>query len=213
MTKAHYYIISGLGADHRIFARLNLPKNHTHLAWIDNLPNEDLSSYAARMAKGIKHENPILIGLSFGGIICQEISYQLPIKQLILISTVKAKREKPWYINFSGSIRLPNLLPTLFIKKTNSITNWIFGCKSDEEKELLKSYLFEAKPAHIRWAMIHIALWDSKPSTTPNFHVHGKSDKVLPIWRVKQDVKVNGGHLALFTDAANVQQALDSKFN
>jgi len=44
------YILSGLGADQRVFSRIKFPENHTHLSWIENKSDENLQSYVARMA-------------------------------------------------------------------------------------------------------------------------------------------------------------------
>src|SRR5690625_7569048 len=66
--------------------------------------------YVKRMAKGIKHEKTILIGVSFGGVIVQEMAKLLPIEKTIIISSVKSRREFPRYMRFGSFTKLYRLL-------------------------------------------------------------------------------------------------------
>ena len=69
------YCISGLGADHRLFSRLNLPGLSLYdLPWLPNQPDEPIAHYADRMKAAIRHDNPILLGVSFGGMMAIEIA-------------------------------------------------------------------------------------------------------------------------------------------
>ncbi|HEY0434517.1 MAG TPA: hypothetical protein VGC95_11625, partial [Chitinophagaceae bacterium] len=70
------YFISGLGADRRAFYRIQMPSSIqiVHLDWIDPLPKESLNDYALRFSKLIdRHEEFILVGLSFGGMLAVEL--------------------------------------------------------------------------------------------------------------------------------------------
>jgi esterase/lipase len=48
-----------------------------------------LDDYAKRIAKKIKRENPVLIGVSFGGILVQEMAKHINTRKVIIISSVK----------------------------------------------------------------------------------------------------------------------------
>ncbi len=62
------YCISGFGADERVFSRLNFGDNNVHfIPWLLPEKKESISEYARRMAEKIHHENPVLLGRSFGG--------------------------------------------------------------------------------------------------------------------------------------------------
>lgn len=159
MNKDHYYILSGLGADHRVFARIDFPENHTHLPWIENQPNESLSDYSFRLAKGIHHENPILIGLSFGGIIAQEIAAILPVKELILISTIKSRCEKPWYFELAAKLNFVSLMPRFLLAKPNILVAYAFSLSNKDERDVLDSCFENTTTDHLRWAMNKIIRW------------------------------------------------------
>ena len=77
MTKIPVYFMPGLAASPSIFERIELPKDtfEMHLLeWFLPNKNETLQSYAKRMAEKVKHDNAVLVGVSFGGVLVQEIA-------------------------------------------------------------------------------------------------------------------------------------------
>ena len=46
-----------------------------------------------RMCEDIQHKNPVLIGVSFGGVLAQEMSRFIDLKKVIIISSVKNTNE------------------------------------------------------------------------------------------------------------------------
>lgn len=207
----HYYILSGLGADERVFSRINFPENHTHLPWIENKPNESLPDYAKRMAAGIKHENPILIGLSFGGIMAQEIAAIRPVKELILISTIKSKSEKPWFMGIAGALHLPGIMPNSLLSRANMLMKYAFTLVNPDEQEVLQSCFENVSPQHLRWAMIHIADWQGVENHTPTFHIHSDKDRIFSSNKDQADAQIHGGHFAVFTNADELNEILKSR--
>ena len=108
MNNKHIYLISGLGADERVFSRLEFPAGYeTHfLPWIQPLtPTEPIEEYAARMARRILHPNPVLLGLSFGGMMSIEIARHIPVERVVLLSSVKQKQELPTLTDYA--VRIP----------------------------------------------------------------------------------------------------------
>ncbi|MCP9751582.1 alpha/beta hydrolase, partial [Ferruginibacter sp. HRS2-29] len=84
------YLFSGLGADERVFKYLKFPGHHiVHIKWITALRNEPLAAYAKRLLEQVSTEHPILIGLSFGGIMAIEVSKLIPTEKVIIIASVK----------------------------------------------------------------------------------------------------------------------------
>ena len=85
------YFISGLGADERVFQFLDLSKiEHQFIQWNEPQKKESLSSYCKKLTEQIDlKQEIILIGISFGGIIAQEISKIIECKKVIIISSVK----------------------------------------------------------------------------------------------------------------------------
>src|SRR5688500_13870597 len=108
----HIYCLSGFGADEKVFSKLTFPGYDIHyVKW--NIPerNESLEAYAKRLIEQIRHTNPVLIGLSFGGMMCIEIARQVPVEKIILISSIKSFRERPFWMKLSGKLKLNKIFP------------------------------------------------------------------------------------------------------
>ena len=207
----HIYILSGLGADEHVFARIHFPENHTHLSWIKNTPNESLRDYAIRLASFIHHPKPILIGLSFGGIMAQEIAAILPVQEVILISTIKSKSEKPWFMGLAGALHLPDYMPNSLLKRANKLMAYAFSLVNPEEQEVLQSCFENSSPEHLKWAMKNIANWRGVQHNTPIFHINSANDRIFSGNRDQADAQIPGGHFAVYTNADELNQVLKGK--
>ncbi len=75
------------------------------------LKNESIEQYAKRMSEKIHHENPVLIGLSFGGMMCIEIAKIINTDKIIIISSVKSFHEMPWWMRLAGKLKLYKIFP------------------------------------------------------------------------------------------------------
>lgn len=205
----HYYILSGLGADERVFGRLKFPKPYTHLYWIMNRPTESLSMYAKRMAKPIVDpENSVLIGLSFGGIMAQEVAAQLNIPKLVLINTVKNRREIPWYLRVVGNLGLHKLFPFLYTRPNLEIANYLFGLQNREEKHLMYTIIKETEEDYLKWAVDKILKWYGVNHQAKVMQIHARNDRIFPIRNIQADKIISGGHFAVYSRANEAQKAL-----
>lgn len=106
------YLIPGLGADQRVFDFLDLSSFSCHyLSWIEPFKDETIESYAGRLSTQIKSAQPIIVGVSFGGIMAIEIGKQLKADKIIVISSARTKHELPWFARCIGIFRLHKLVP------------------------------------------------------------------------------------------------------
>ena len=68
----------GLAASSMVFENIRLENPNYQLYrldWIQPKKNESIKSYCLRLSKKIKHKQPILLGVSFGGIIVVDEAY------------------------------------------------------------------------------------------------------------------------------------------
>jgi pimeloyl-ACP methyl ester carboxylesterase len=204
------YIFSGLGADERVFQRLNLSDfSPTFIRWVIPECKETIEDYATRLLDQIKATDPILIGLSFGGIMAIEVAKQINTEKVILIASAKTKKEIPFYYRFAGQIRFHKLLPTRLLKSSNSITNWFFGVSSTFDKQLLKQILIDTSPTFLKWAIDKVVRWSNQTQTPNVFHIHGTSDRILPLSFVKCDLTIkNGGHFMTLNKSDELNKIL-----
>jgi len=92
MEKKHIYFMPGLGANSKIFEYISLPKDRFEMHLLEwKIPvseEESIEDYAKRMTGEIKHQNPILLGVSFGGVLVQEIAKIIAVEKVILVSSI-----------------------------------------------------------------------------------------------------------------------------
>ena len=209
MTKT-LYIFSGLGADERVFQRLDFSGySVTFVKWIVPQHNETIENYAARLIAQITCAKPTLIGLSFGGLIAIEVAKQIDTEKVILIASARMKNEIPFYYRFAGQLRLHRLLPTRLLKSSNFITNWFFGTSSTFDEQLLRQIMADTDPTFLQWAIDKVVRWKNQTQLENIFHIHGTRDRILPLSFVKCDLTVKGGgHLMTLNKADELNQIL-----
>ena len=208
------YIFSGLGADERVFQNLDFSDfSTTFIKWIVPHENESIESYATRLLDQISTTKPTLIGLSFGGIIAVEVAKQIETEKVIIIASAKTKNEIPFYYGFAGKLGLHKLLPARLLKSSNFITHWFFGTSSEFDRKLLKQILKDTDTTFLKWAIGKIVLWKNLASPKNIFHIHGTSDRILPLNFIKCNVNIeNGGHLMTLNKADELNQILKNQF-
>lgn len=204
------YCISGLGADERAFSKIAVEGYKVIcLPWLTPLPKETISNYAKRMSEGIKEENPVLAGVSFGGMICLEIAKQLPVEKLILISSIQSVKELPRWMKTAGFLQLNKILPMRSFKLMEPIQNRNLGISTPEEIELVRSYRRNAPQVFMDWAINQVLNWRNNWKPTSIFHIHGDDDKLFPITKVAAThIIKGGGHFMIMNKAAEVSAVL-----
>lgn len=200
------YILSGLGVDERVFKNIDFGKfNPIFIKWIEPATNESIESYAKRLLEQVTSERPILIGLSFGGMMAVEIGKLIKTDKIILLASAKTKHEIPSYYKLSGKMNLHNLLPSKILKQNNIITNWFFGTEQKSEKDLLTQILKDTDSKLLKWSIDKIVNWKNEIIPNNVVHIHGNKDMILPINFVKCDVVIeNAGHFMTMTHADEI---------
>ncbi len=205
------YVFSGLGADERVFQNLDFgERNVTFISWIIPEPKESIENYASRISREITTPNPILVGLSFGGMMALEVAKQLDTKQVVLISSAKNRFEIPWYYRFIGKLRLHKLVPMGLLRSANRLTYWFFGTSTTEEKRLLKIILKETDARYLKWAIDQVLRWKNVENPKNLFHIHGTKDHVLPLPSKVDKIISGGGHFMLMNKSDEINTILSS---
>lgn len=204
------YCISGLGADEKIFAALQLPGyNLIFLPWL--IPNkvDTIAGYAKKMANNIHEPNPILMGVSFGGMMCIEIAKLIPAKHIVIISSVKSKSELPFWMRLFGKLQLNKILPIKQYKILQPLQNKRLGATTLQEKQLANNYRNTINQTYLTWAVHQILNWQSQTVVANITHIHGNADKMFPIKNIVANTVVkNGTHFMVLNRASEVSTAI-----
>ena len=210
----HIYIFSGLGADERVFKYLDFSGvKTTYIIWLLPNKNETIAQYAKRLTTQIFTKRPILIGLSFGGIIATEVAKIIETDKIVLIASAKTKFEIPFYYRIAGFLKLYKFLPVKVLKLPNIFSYWFFGIVKNEDKKLLAEILHDTNEKFLKWAIEQIVTWKNQIQHKNLIHIHGSADRIFPIYFVQCDVKIDGGgHFMTINKADVLSQKLKKIF-
>jgi pimeloyl-ACP methyl ester carboxylesterase len=204
------YLLSGLGADKRVFDFIEFGDFPVkHIDWIPPFTDESIEAYAQRLTTQIKDSQPILIGVSFGGIIAMEIAKQTDCKKVILISSAETKYEIPFLFRLAGSLRLYKLIPAAIFKNVNSFTQWMFGTTSQAENDLLKEIIKSTDEKFLKWAIHKIASWKNIHTLLNSIKIHGTNDRILPSKKADYLIE-SGGHFMIVNKASKISKIIQS---
>jgi esterase/lipase len=191
----------GLGASSSIFERITLPKDafEVHLLeWFQPENQETLTNYAKRMSINIVHDNVVLIGVSFGGILVQEMSQFLNLRKLIIVSSVKSNKEFPNRMKFAKTTRAYKLLPTSLLDDVEKLVKYSFGDVMKQRVKLYEKFLHLRNKEYLDWAIEQVVCWDRVTIDPSVIHIHGDKDEVFPSKNIKSFINVKGGtHLMI----------------
>lgn len=196
MQKIHVYFMPGLAASSLIFERIELPKDtfEIHLLdWEMPIPNETLKEYAKRMASLVTHENAVLVGVSFGGVLVQEMAQFLKLRKVIIISSVKCNLEVPLRMKIAKSTKAYKLVPTGLMKNVEVLSKFSFGTAIKQRLKLYEKYLSMREKVYLDWAIEQMIMWERTEVDAKVIHIHGDMDEVFPIKNIKNCITIKGG--------------------
>ena len=204
------YLFSGLGADKRVFENLSIEGYKLNfIEWTEPQKSETIEKYASGIAKQITTKAPVFIGVSFGGMMALEVAKFIKPAKLILISSAKSKSEIPFIYKLAGNLHVHQLIPASVLKSANPFTYYFFGAKQKKTRQLLKQILNDTDPAFLKWAIDKIIKWENTVVPKNALHIHGSSDKILPLKRLKADIVIDaGGHLMIVEQAKQISEEI-----
>ncbi|WP_158848408.1 alpha/beta hydrolase [Algibacter sp. L1A34] len=197
----HIYLMPGMAASPLIFENIKLPEDifQIHLLeWMIPVENELLSDYALRMTKHIKHENIVLLGVSFGGVLVQEMAKYIKPRKLIITSSVKSMHELPKRMLLAKATKAYKLVPTQLASNIDVFEKYAVGKVVKKRIELYQKYLSVNDSRYLTWAIEQMVCWNQEEPPEGIIHIHGDDDGVFPIKNIKNCIVVkNGTHIAI----------------
>lgn len=177
------YFISGLGADRRVFQNLQVEGYRAvHIQWEDPHPGESLEQYASRLLKQVNSQRPILVGLSFGGLVAIEMAKQIDQAQVVLLSSAKTADEIPAYFKLLRWLPVHLILPfKRLLWAVYWFLFWLFSLGTQAERNLLRQILMDTDPTFMKWAIHRVVTWRNREVPENLVQVHGARDRIFPL--------------------------------
>ncbi|RAR75734.1 alpha/beta hydrolase [Flavobacterium aciduliphilum] len=203
MKKIPVYFMPGLAASPTIFERIHLPESVFEMHFLEwRVPdkNDTLQDYAQRMVKQILHENPILVGVSFGGILIQEMARFITCQKIIIISSVKSNQEFPVFFKIANNLKLYKLLPMSLFTWFEILLKRNPSKKGKKRWQLYDTFLNVRDQTYLKWSITQILTWTKATPDEHVIHIHGDKDAIFPIKKIQHCIVVSGGtHIMIVT--------------
>ena len=195
-TRIPVYLMPGMAANSSIFEHIDLPEERfavTRLEWFVPEKGMSLRDYAKQMLRFVTEPDPVLIGVSFGGILVQEMARLIPSRKVIIISSIKLHVEKPRRLWFAKYTKVHKLLPTGLVTNIELLSKYAFGEIVTKRIHLYERYLSIRDKRYLDWAIDQMVHW-KQTSHSPNLvHIHGEKDAVFPIQYIRDCIRVENG--------------------
>lgn len=174
------YLIPGLGADERLFQKWEIANSSLHsIRYILPKKRESLQSYAKRLLPQIKHENPVLVGHSLGGVLSQEIAEYIPTEKIFIIGSMKTAYEKPPLIKRNQRFPIYKFLHSSGLKYVIPALEKQ-GLSRFESERLYWTMLRESNTEFLKWGFAKVVHWKRKEAHPNLIHIQGDNDEIFP---------------------------------
>ena len=193
LEKIHVYLMPGMAASPSIFENIFLPPDRFEVHALDwFIPDRGISleDYARKMCERVEHPDPVLLGVSFGGILVQEMAKLIPVRKVLIVSSVKSKFELPKRMIFAKLTKVHKLLPTSLVNNVELLAKYAFGEPVAKRLHLYEKYLSLRDRYYLDWSIDKIVNWDQVTPPEGIIHIQGEKDTVFPIGNIKECVVV-----------------------
>ena len=190
------YLLPGIGLSVNYFDSLSFPSSCKvkTIALLQPVKEEPVSAYAGRLMQNVEAGIPfVLIGMSFGGVLAQEMAAIRKPEAIILLSTIQHSNELPWYFRLGNKAGLTRIVPYQLVSRVIGLVRRVAG---KENRILYDNQTATAK--YLSWSLHKMLNWQPVAVSVPCYQIHGAGDRLLPC-RYKNDMFVIAGasHLLL----------------
>lgn len=192
----HVYLMPGMAANPKIFEYINLPEDRFKIHWLEWIipkKDESLSSYAKRMCDQVQHEDIVLLGVSFGGILVQEMSKFLKVRKLFVVSSVINKYQIPRRMKFAKATKAYKMMPTRLLSKIDLLGKYAYGDFLKKRIDLYKKYLSVSDKRYLDWAIEQVVTWNQTEPPKDVIQIHGENDGIFTHSCDENCIVVKGG--------------------
>lgn len=206
------HLIPGLGTDHRIFDRilLDLPGRYAH-DWPSMPEGSSLRGLAKILSQKVDSSRPhVLVGMSMGGMVVQEMAAFTKPSAVVIISSWKGPQEMPLPIRALRGTHPERILTKAILERMMPLIRWQMGVEGSDALELLDSFALSSSIEELKIQVAAILDWEGPKQPVPGLiHIHGDHDRLMPMGSISDAQVVKGGtHFMVYQKAAEVERIL-----
>lgn len=210
------YCISGLGADSSIFENLQIKGATLYpIRWEIPEKSMELPTYAQQLLQQIGHEKPVLLGVSFGGMLAVEMSKLLPVAGVIIVSSCTQRKEMPWLLRLAGKLQIHSFVPWTRVTRSKLLGYLAFDTQGNQAEKALKIKMLRHSPPLLLQRSVDMILrWKGEgfAANVQKLHIHGSKDKLLLPRYVQPDYWIkNGNHFIIWNQATKVSNIISQQ--
>lgn len=206
------YLLPGLGADRRLFGKLELGAHRLHfIDWPEMPHGVTLADYARKLLPLVDASKPhVLVGVSMGGMVAQEMASMTAPQAVVIISSWKGPDEMPRPLRMMRGLHPERSLSSTLIKHTLPLIHWQMGVEAPEDVALFDELVAVHSVEQLKTQINACIQWDGPAVPVERLvHIHGDHDRLMPIGLVKDAVPIRGGtHFMVYNKAKEVGDAV-----
>lgn len=207
------YCLPGLGVDRRIFDRCDFGDHEViKLDWPVMPRGSTLTDYARKMAALVDQDEPhVLLGLSMGGMVAQEMAAITRPARVIIVSSWKGPWEMPRLIRWLRPLRPERLLTEWMMRRCVPLIRIMrakLGMETADATTHVQRMMARWPARQIRVMTRAVLDW---PGARVNdlVHLHGDRDALMPLRHIRDPIVIPGGtHIMVYTLADAVSAAV-----
>ena len=203
------YLLPGMGCDARLFERLHLDGYEVvKLEWPAFGSKDSLADIADRMCADVRSTEPhVLVGVSMGGMVAQELALLTNPDKVVLISSWTGPQEWPMHVRFGARLGLHRIIRDWTMRASWPVKR-LMDPREEAVDRLLWDMAVKQTARQLRNGTGAIMRWRGSRWTGPLVRIHGDKDIVTPL-RFPVDHLIKGGqHVMILTKADEVTACL-----
>ncbi|WP_342648348.1 alpha/beta hydrolase [Mucilaginibacter sp. CSA2-8R] len=211
------FLISGLGADRRLFNKLDLPGYElVYMDWLEPEEHDTLTSYAQKLINyyGVT-PGAVVMGVSMGGMLTVEISSMVKLSKAVIVSSVKEISEFPFYFKWFRRVPVYKVIPHGFYTSMGFLIKPLFGELKGKSGFLFVDMIRKTSPKFMRWAMHSILQWQPTAIKGKLYHIIGNKDIIFPYKKITTATHIveGGSHDMIYTRGREISKLILSILN
>ena len=207
------YAIPGLGTNEKLFANTKIKSVEIIvLNWPIPEKNDTMKSYAQKFIPQINTKEPFcLLGVSFGGMICCELSQLITPKKVFLISTCLNRKELPFFVRVLKHLPAHKLMSEKKHRQLAYHGRWAIGFGKAYIPEFL-GMVNSMTTNYFRYCIHIISTWQQDKAPNNYIRIHGSYDRLFPYKKINADYLVNeGSHAMILFQAEEINNIIEKE--